>query len=122
MRKTVGKTDVILLIILSAVCALLFYLSFHSGKGKTTAVIYEDGKITHTVDLKNADNETMEINGSRILIENGSISYLESDCADKTCIKFGKLSKAGDFAACIPNKTVIVITGEKEDSVDVITY
>ena len=49
------------------------------------------------------------------------IGFTESDCPDLVCVHTGMLSKAGDVAACVPNKTVISVSGG-EASVDTLTY
>ena len=58
---------------------------------------------------------------SEIKIENGEAYFFESDCKDKTCIKSGRLKNSGDVSACLPNKTVLSVKGEKT-SFDAVTY
>ena len=53
--------------------------------------------------------------------DTGEAYFLESDCKDKTCIKSGKLKNSGDVSACLPNKTVLSVKGEKT-SFDAVTY
>jgi len=47
-----------------------------------------------------------------IVAENGTIKFLESQCPDQICVNTGVLSKPGDFAACLPAETIVIIEGE----------
>jgi len=122
LKRFLKKGDVI--IILSAIIIILILLipRMTSKSDNLIAEIYENGKLTHSVKLNDIDKPyEISINGGKVRLEKNAISYIEANCKDKTCISFGKLTKAGDTASCVPNKTVIVLKGNKK-SIDVITY
>lgn len=58
--------------------------------------------------------------GNSVLeIQNGKVRFVDSPCINKVCIRAGWLSRAGGFAACLPNKVSMEITGEiKYDSIN----
>ena len=121
-RKLITKKDAV--VITALVCvALALFLFVRLGKSNAVkAVITVDGKEVKTVELSSAENETITLdNGIEILIENGKIGFVKSDCPDKICIKSGMLSHSGEAAACLPHKTVISLTGADKD-VDAISY
>lgn len=124
MKHFLKKGDVIILIIALAVCGLLFLPSLFGGGDNLTARVYENGVVTHEIDLMNvSESYEIKINGAVLLIEKGSVSYKEAMCPDKTCVGFGKLDRAGETASCVPNKTVVtVISSKKATGPDVITY
>lgn len=124
MKHFLKKGDVIIIVCAAALCAALFLPRVLNKDGDLTAKIYQNGELTNEIDLSSVtDSYEIEINGGVLLIENGAVSYKEADCPDKTCVGFGSLTKAGDTASCVPNRTVVTVTKKKNDSkIDIITY
>lgn len=121
-RKLLTKKDLIILaaIVIFALLLILL-LNFNSNKS-VKAVITVNGEAVREINLYTAENETITLgNGVEILVENGKIGFLKSECPDKICIKSGMLSHAGEAAACLPHKTVISLEGENSP-IDVLTY
>ena len=119
-RKLVTKRDIaVLAVLVFFAIALLLFLRFGLKDGRT-ALISVDGRDYMTVSLDKDDEITLE-NGVKIIVSDGKIGFAESDCPDLVCVHTGMLSKAGDVAACVPNKTVISVSGG-EASVDTLTY
>ena len=40
----------------------------------------------------------------------------EADCPDKVCMGMGKISRNGEFIACLPNRLLVVVEGAAEQS------
>jgi hypothetical protein len=119
-RKLVTKRDIaVLAVLVFFAIALLLFFRFGLKDGRT-ALISVDGRDYLTVSLDKDDEITLE-NGVKIIVSDGKIGFTESDCPDLVCVHTGMLSKAGDVAACVPNKTVISVSGG-EASVDTLTY
>ena len=121
-RKLLTKRDFIILaaIVLFALL-LVFALNYHT-ESAVNAVITVGGKEVKEINLKTAENETLTLeNGIEILVKDGKIGFVKSDCPDKICIKSGMISHAGEAAACLPYKTVISLEGEGSP-IDVLTY
>ena len=79
-------------------------------------VIYVDNRVAASGLLAGAERGGLffslpERPGITFRLENGAVSFSESDCFDKTCVKTGALSKSGQTAACIPNRVIIKIRG-----------
>ncbi len=53
-----------------------------------------------------------------LVIENGEAWVSEAQCPDKICMGMGKISKDGEFIACLPNEVIIVVEGGEESPVD----
>ncbi len=49
-----------------------------------------------------------------LVVEEGTIRFADSPCPDHLCEGFGRLSRAGDWAACLPAKASVTIL-ENED-------
>ena len=52
---------------------------------------------------------------NKVVIEDGEVWMEEADCPDKLCISQGKISKPGQTIICLPNKTMVTITGGKSE-------
>lgn len=117
----VKKGDIVTVIITALVTALLFLYSF-IPKESLTAYIYADGNLAYEIDFKSTEKPyTVTVGSCVIEVTKEGVSFKESLCPDKLCEKSGKLSLNCDTAACIPNKVVILIKGNKNKN-DTVTY
>ena len=56
--------------------------------------------------------EEITINGLTVKIEGFEACILSSDCPDKTCVKTGVLSLAGEKSVCLPNGVMLSLVGD----------
>ncbi len=113
-RTRIKKTDLILIAALLLLAGVLFALG-RSGESPTAAVTV-DGKLLYSIPLdgvKEPYTLTLE-NGVTLAVEPGSIRFAASDCRGQDCVKCGALRRAGQAAACVPNKTVITVSGKPD--------
>ncbi len=110
------KTDYLLL---TAICliALAGYLFFHSSDTKAAKllIIQHDNKIIQRIDLGKVKAETrLEIpvqDGTlTIMYDKNSAWVASSPCPEKLCVNQGKISKAGQTVACLPEKVLLTVT------------
>ncbi len=121
--KFFKKTDIIIisiLLILSVGGYIAYRIMFSNTK--VLAHIYYESKLVKTVDLSEKKDYSFRLDeNDHVLIhvyKDGSIAFVESDCPDKVCIHSGKLSIAGESAACLPNKIVIKIVKKDKHNKD----
>ncbi len=94
------------------------------GAGDVVAVIRKDGEVIKTVNLtKLKKREIIKISGQydeTIVADNKRIGFASSDCPDRECVKAGWISKPGQTAICLPNRTSIRLlsVSAKENTVD----
>ncbi len=121
-RKLITRKDAAVLLIVAAVILISLIVGEYTAQNGVYAEVTVDGKTVETISLsdKSYSLYTLE-NGVVIEKKDGTVRFYESDCKDKICINSGTLSRAGDVAACLPNKTVIALKGEKTDY-DIMTY
>lgn len=115
------KTDILIIGAVLLLALMCMIPRFFGGKGDPVAVITADNEIVAEIGLKNAAEQTIEVNGTKITVKNGEISFTDSDCDDKICIKTGALNSPGDSSACVPNRVSIYVKGEVGDF-DVVAY
>ena len=105
--------------ILVAALALFFGLRSRQTRDTGTgaqAVVTVDGKEIGRYPLKK--NGTFPLNGGTniLVVENGEAWVSEANCPDKVCMGMGKISRNGEFIACLPNRLLVVVEGAAEDS------
>lgn len=60
----------------------------------------------HTIRFNGPLGETV------VEISDGAARFTASPCRDKICIAAGDLTEAGQWAACLPNRVFMTVTGE----------
>ena len=121
-RLPLLKGDIVLITFLCILIIALFLPSFMAKNEKLTAEIFHNGEIVRTVSLSDCEAEEITVGDCRLLFEKDGVSFLESSCEDSLCIKRGKLKNKGDTMACVPQKVVVVIKGEKAEDFHISTY
>jgi hypothetical protein len=122
--KFFKKTDIIIISVL-LVLAIGGYFAYKKIFSDTKAIanIYYESELVKSIDLSEKKDYTFRLEqNDHVLIHvhsDGSISFEESDCPDKVCIKSGKLDTVGESAACLPNKIVIKLVSKGKDNNDV---
>ena len=112
--------DLILVaVLLVAALALFFVMRSLQARDTGTgaqAVVTVDGKEIGRYPLKK--NGTFPLNGgtNTLVVENGEAWVSEANCPDKVCMGMGKISRNGEFIACLPNRLLVVVEGAAEDS------
>lgn len=116
------KGDIVLIISLCLIIVLSFLPSFSGGNEKLTAEVYYEGELIKTVYLSECNGEEFAAGSCTLLFEKDGVTFTRSDCPDKLCIKRGKLKRKGDTMACVPERVVAVIKGEKNEDFHIATY
>ena len=120
-KKKYGRDLILVAILLLAAVLLFFLVRSHQEKDTgsgAAAVVSVDGEVVGRYPL-NRDGTFPLNNGSNILVvENGEAWVSEANCPDKVCMGMGKISRNGDFIACLPNRLIVVVEGGEEALVD----
>ena len=120
-KKKYGR-DLILVGILLLAAFLLFFFTRRNQVRETgtgaSAVVTVDGEEIGRYYL-NRDG-TFSLNGGSnvLVVENGEAWVSEANCPDKVCMGMGKISRNGEFIACLPNRLLIVVEGGEQSPID----
>lgn len=108
------KGDIFLIVFLLLLAAALFFI--RNTQSGTVAIISVNGETVYTTDLSSVKEkrEFTLANGIVITEEPGAVYFSDSPCRGHDCVKTGKLTRAGQCAVCLPEKTVISITGKTD--------
>lgn len=122
-----SRSDIVVAVILIALAAgggLVYRRTV--GGGSVSAEIYFDGQLIQVVELGDEAAVPFSIPEApsvAIRQENGGILFESSDCPDQICVRTGRITLPGSFAACLPNKVLIQIVlnnAANSDDVDII--
>lgn len=121
-KLNLKKADLIILSVIILIAVILFFV--RSDSAALTAQITVEGETVYDIVLSSVkETYTLSLdNGTEIEISQEYIRFISSDCGGKDCVNCGKLTSAGEAAVCIPNKTVIKLSGKSNSSPDAITY
>ena len=114
------RADGVIIGVLAVIALVAWPLtSAAAGAGGATAVISApDGRTVVPL----SDDADYRIAGAvsdlTVRVEQGSVSVVESDCPDQTCVHTGRVSSTGEVIACVPNRVVVRIGGERSDELD----
>ena len=121
LRRIARPADLIAVAIILAAAGIL--AAVFGGADGAKAEIVVGKETVKTIDLtavKEPYTVTLD-NGVTVAVEPGAIWFSDSDCPNHLCMRAGKLTKAGQSAACIPNQTLIRVTGRAKNAPDALT-
>ena len=91
----------------------LYFAFWGQSQAGDEAHIIVNGKEQLAIPL--SKNQELSIDGvmgpSRIKVQNGKVRFMSSPCSNKQCVHTGWLEHGGEFAACLPNRISLVVTG-----------
>ena len=109
-RKTKRLAAIIAAGVIFAVSAAASAYMLLRPTGKTVEII-SGGRVLYTLDLRYETDRDITVRyedrTNIIRIEDHDIYMLEAECPDHTCIRTGRLSRAGVPIVCLPNKLMI---------------
>ena len=123
MSKYFKKADLILLVIILALSAAGFVFLRHSSDAQSKVEVTIDGQRYGIYALNQDSRQVVSSNYgyNTIIIQDGQVWVEDADCANKDCMRFGKISKEGQIILCLPHKLAVRIVGG-EVGIDAISY
>lgn len=109
-----GRGDGLLLAVLLILLLGAYLLPGSKGGGSLYAEISIEGELYRRIKLTgHRGRDSLALATARgqnvVVVEDEEIFVLEADCPDRICVRTGRLSKAGDTAACLPHKILIEV-------------
>ena len=121
------KADLVIvagILILAAVLHLLFSAGYRNDGADLTVEVFAGGALYRTEPLSGEARDIV-VKGSDgvnvVRLEEGAVFMLEADCPGLLCVSQGPISHSGQSIACLPNRVLVVLTGDRErGDVDVV--
>lgn len=113
----IKKADIILAVLLIAVgLAASYMLSFGQSAGQELVITAEGERFGSYSLLENQEVQVRR-NGhtNKIIIENGEVSMIFSDCPGQDCVHQRAISQTGETIVCLPNKVILEIAGKEKE-------
>ena len=112
-RKFLTRADLLLILVLFAVCGGFFLCRKLSGPGMTVRISVENQVIRELpLNKDTAFTVTNDYGTNTVIIEAGTVYVTDADCPDKICEDMGKISKPGETIICLPHKLIIEVSDE----------
>lgn len=116
MRTRIGFFDVIFLLVFAACAAGAFaFAGRKKSAGADLVVKTPEGRFLYPLNRNAELDFEGGIGHTKVAIKDGQAWVTESACDNKNCIFMGKLSRPGDFAACLPNAVILTVEGPDEE-------
>ena len=116
-RKVFVRSDIMLAIALLAFSLVIYLLTANGRQEARLVRIITSGHPDIMLDL--SMDAAFALPGRpavHIGIKDGKAAFVASDCPDQICVKSGFLYRPGAQAACLPNKTAMVVVGTENAS------
>jgi hypothetical protein len=113
---TVGFLDYVIAVVIGLLSfSVIIFGHSITGNGAKKVVVYKDGRqcAVYALDTNcqyEIGNMVVEHNGGRVRI-------VSADCPRKFCSHSGWISGPGQTIVCVPNKVLIEVAGNANDSV-----
>lgn len=77
--------------------------------------------------LRPDTDQVLEVAGplgsNRVVVRDGSVFVEAAPCANQICVKTGRVSRPGQWIACLPNRVFVAVEGgAEEEQVDAHSY
>ena len=91
-------------------CLALWLLPRGGGE---TVLVYQDGQLLRTLDLRQDTVFTVEgpAGENTVTVTGGEVFVSQADCPDQVCVEMGLLTRAGETAVCLPQRVSVRIAG-----------
>ncbi|MDX8395651.1 MAG: NusG domain II-containing protein [Mariprofundaceae bacterium] len=114
---------ILLLLLLFGMATLWQWVNHMVSSGPPTAYIYHNDILLARYPLDQNKPIRMQAEGdigiSEIVIDTAGVRIESSPCSSQFCVLSGNHHRAGDMAACVPNRILVSIRGsQKEPQLD----
>jgi hypothetical protein len=126
--KTLFKAMDLPVIALGIAITLFIALRVYGGESSPARVIVRGEEKTWIFSLDGREELSIDgpIGKTVIAIGEGRAAIVSSPCAGQTCVAAGELRKNGQWAACLPNRVLLLVErsagGHTGEAIDAISY
>ena len=119
------RGDVVILILALLLCAAPLLMLLPTPSAPTRAVVRQNGAVLCTLPLGvDTEKEILSPDGSGfnlVRVQSGTVCIADADCSDRTCVRMGAISRAGETLVCLPHRLTITLEGAAGSALDAVT-
>lgn len=104
----------IVLVVLLSAAALFVRELPQTTDGALTLTVSSDGSVLASAPLAAMQGEHRYESGGctlTLLVEDGSVRIVSSDCPNQDCVHTGAISRAGQSIVCLPARLSVTLSG-----------
>jgi hypothetical protein len=133
-RVRIRALDIFIFLLALLIIGLISLQTYARGRGTPEITISGAGQGAAQGAVQGAEQQwiypldvetTLRVPGplgeTVVEIKDGAVQVISSPCPEKICIKTGRISKPGQWIACLPNRVFISIRGRKSEQPDAIS-
>jgi len=115
--------DILIILIAVLIIAFSFYTVYARPSGRLQILIQgQEGQWIFPIDAE----ETVFLKGplgdTKVRLS-GKYAWVESSpCDNQNCVASGKISRHGQWAACLPNNVILLLNNTEKNDVDSVTW
>lgn len=76
--------------------------------------------------LQPDSDQVLEVPGplgyNRVVVRDGSVFVESAPCGNQICVKTGRVSRPGQWIACLPNRVFVAVEGSGDEAIDARSY
>ncbi|UCF98694.1 MAG: NusG domain II-containing protein [Spirochaetaceae bacterium] len=121
-RVKIRTLDVLIFIAALLIIGLIALQTYVRGRGiPEITITAAEGMWIYPLDSEATLRVPGPLGDTVVTIREGSVQVLSSPCPEKICIKTGRISKPGQWIACLPNRVFIAVQGKRSEQPDAIS-
>lgn len=120
MKVYKHRTDILIIVLLTAIAAVWFAMNRLTAKKGNTVQIYSDNQLiaVYDININQTDTITTEYGTNTIEIKAGKVSVTEASCNNQVCVHHTPIASSNESIICLPNHLVIRIHSDTQSEVD----
>jgi hypothetical protein len=125
-RVRIRALDIVIFLFALIIIGLISLQTYARGRGTPEIIISGAGQGAEQQWIYPLDGEaTLRVPGplgeTVVEIKDGAVQVISSPCPEKICVKTGRISKPGQWIACLPNRVFISIRGRRSEQPDAVS-
>jgi hypothetical protein len=113
--------DIAIFVFALLVITLISIQTYARGGGTPEIMIEAEQQWIYPLDAEATVRVPGPLGETVVEIKDGAVRVISSPCPEKICIKTGRISKPGQWIACLPNRVFISIRGKRSEQPDAIS-
>ncbi len=111
-------------IVLSVAVVAAFSVRAYAARGPGGQVTVESagGEFVYSLDQDRVERIPGPLGDTVLDIRGGAAWIEDSPCPDKICVAMGRISRPGEWIACLPNHVMVRVGGTGEAGVDITAF